>query len=38
MQGWISFQYDLAVYAGRALEQIRAIPAILEQDPLFVGG
>jgi hypothetical protein len=33
MQGWVSFQYDLALYAERELEQIRAILAILEQDP-----
>ena len=33
MQGWVSFQYDLVVYAERALEQIRAILAILEKEP-----
>jgi hypothetical protein len=32
MQGWVSFQYDLVVYAEKSLEQIRAILAILEQD------
>jgi hypothetical protein len=32
MQGWVSFQYDLAVYAERELKQIRAILAIIEQD------
>jgi hypothetical protein len=31
MQGWVSFQYDLVVYAERALKQIRAILAILEK-------
>ena len=33
MQGWVSFQYDLVVYAEKSLEQIRAILAILEQHP-----
>jgi hypothetical protein len=32
MQGWVSFQYDLVVYAERELEQIRAILAIIGQD------
>lgn len=32
MQAWVSFQYDLAMYAERELEQIRAILAIIEQD------
>jgi hypothetical protein len=32
MQGWVSFQYDLVVYAERELEQIRAILAIIAQD------
>jgi hypothetical protein len=33
MQAWVAFQYDLVVYAERALEQIRAILEIIEQDP-----
>jgi hypothetical protein len=33
MQGWVSFQYDLAIYAERELEQIRAILSILERGP-----
>jgi hypothetical protein len=33
MQAWVSFQYDLAMYAERELEQIRAILSILERDP-----
>lgn len=32
MQGWISFQYDLVLYAERMLEQIRTILAVIERD------
>jgi hypothetical protein len=28
IQGWISFQYDLALYAERELQEIRSIAAI----------